>query len=155
FGNGLSTRLETASAPTGDPAGLLPNDEENHQQIPQSIIGAPATLTTQDKIAAERLTLLQRQNERERIEDAVRRGRLVDATAAEAATGRQAVQLITKLEGKLSEVATEISAAFKVPQRDVAHMLQRAFRGARSDIANQLVEQSTGLPATVDFDLES
>jgi hypothetical protein len=110
----------------------------------------------EDKIKRERLTQLERANREGARQEAVNAGLLTDAAAAKAMVGKATAQLITRVEGALSEMATAISAEFKLPQRDVLHLLRTKFRDVRAAAAGdfEIRAQTDAIPALVDFEID-
>ncbi len=146
LGNGLTTRLSPTSPPV-------------RRSVEASAVSADdgfdelSSPTTQDMIAEQRLIQLKRQNERDLIEDAKARGLLVDAKAMQAETARVVRQLVGAIEGRLGDLANTIAAEFKLPQRDVRHLLNGSFRKIRAALAQESRIAAEAKPALVDFDL--
>ena len=125
FGNGLGTRLDlrlVSPAPTDEPVEPPP----------------PRPPTVEEKIALERLEQLQRNNRQAAKEEATRAGLLTDAEDARRQFGRIAQSMVTVFEGALTDLATSISATFKLPQRDVLHHLRGEFRKVRAAAAESV-----------------
>lgn len=114
---------------------------------------APPAYTVADKIAEQRLELLQRQNREKATQEAVTHGLLCETSDARQATGRQIGQVIARVEGSLPEIASELAAQFKLPQRDVLHALRGAWRKIRKDAAIEARERAEPLPERTGFDL--
>ncbi|WP_315804047.1 hypothetical protein [Bradyrhizobium sp. SZCCHNS3002] len=160
-GNGLGTRLApmppqpaaaAASAPAMPPP---PLDGMTLAGAPQGTPSPPAPDTLEDKIKRERLAQLERTNREGARQEAVNAGLLTDAVAARAMVGKATAGLLTRVEGALSEMATAISAEFKIPQRDVLHLLRTKFRDVRAAAAADLRAETTAIPALVDFEIDA
>jgi hypothetical protein len=144
LGNGLATRL------TSTPPAQQPIDFDAGRAAGGD---APAA-TTQDRIAIERLEQARRQNERDRRDDAVACGLLVDAKTVRLTAGRQAFEMLTRFDGALNDLATAVSAEFKMPQRDVLHLLRKQYREVRASMAAEMKSRAAVLPDRVDFDVD-
>lgn len=159
-GNGLGTRLApvtaqaiaaaaSAPAPPAAPIDALPLGD-----APQAGASKPDGNSLEDRIKRERLAQLERANRDGARQEAVNAGLLTDAASAKQMVGRATAQLITRVEGALSEMATAISAEFKLPQRDVLHLLRTKFREVRAAAAADIRAQTEDLPTLVDFELD-
>lgn len=155
LGNGLGTRLEIPARLSLDPSAAGQHKESQSAEDGGATRRDPNLMTTQDLIAEQKLIQLRRQNERDRIEDAKARGDLVEAAGAQAQFARATAQLISSIEGKLSEMATSIAAEFKLPQRDLLHAIRVKFREARQQMANETHTRAADLPELVGFDLDA
>lgn len=154
--NGLSTKLKPAAASSLAPvsADVLP-----FGPLPAAGATAPpppppseAADPIEEQIKRQRLAQLERQNREGERQEAVEAGRLTDAAAAKAAAARETSRLVTMFEGSLSNFATAISAEFKLPQRDVLHLLRGEFRKLRAGVASEIRAKADALPALVDID---
>lgn len=147
-GNGLTTRLAPAPAelpldppaPAASSSGLTP-----------TTTGRGVVLSIEDRIKHQRLEQLERDNRSALRQEAIEAGRLTDADAARREAGRQVAQLVTIVEGALSDMATALAAEFKLPQRDVVHLLRKEFRKVRATIAADLRKRSSELPELVEL----
>lgn len=113
----------------------------------------PPVPTVADKIAEQRLELLQRQNREKATQEAVTLGMLCETADARQAAGRQIAQVIARVEGALPEIASELASQFKLPQRDVLHALRGSWRKIRKDAAIEARERAEPLPERTGFDL--
>jgi hypothetical protein len=152
-GNGLSTRLEASEQPRQ--ADTLPLE----QPAAPSASDAPPSLTTridsvEEKIKLGRLEQIERQNREGRRQEAVAAGRLTDADEAKAQAAKSTVRLVAMFEGALSDFATAIAGEFKLPQRDVLHLLRTKFRDVRAQAAGELKTQAEALPTMVGVEIE-
>lgn len=142
-GNGLDTRLK-AAVPAPPPA--LPS--------PASPPTAPVGDGIEDQIKRERLETLQRQNRKLAEEEAARSGRYVDAESVKQQLGRLAGQMVTVFESALPELATAIAAQWKLPQRDVLHLIRAEFRKIRMTTSASLSASTADVPATIEEAIE-
>ena len=69
---------------------------------------------------------------------------------AKAQMAKIAADLLNAIEGKLPEIATEVSDKFKVPQRDVLHTLRNSFRSSRGRLAEEMRDAALSLPREVE-----
>lgn len=131
FGNGLNTRLDGEDGDDGDedapPARSAP--ASNRRDL------------ISDAIGAEKLRQLRNLNQRAAEDNLVRRGIYVRADQTKAAMTKMAAQLVSLFEGGLGEVATALAREFKMPQRDVLHVLRTEFRALRARSAEQVRNQ--------------
>lgn len=85
-----------------------------------------------------------------REEERARAGLYVLAEDVKAETAKLATRLLQLFESGLSDVATDIAAAFKVPQRDVLHLLKKKFRDVRTNVSAEIAQEAADLPATIE-----
>ena len=135
-GNGLKTNLQ--------PVGEAPPP-----------LALPLVDTVESRIAQERLTGLQYSNRDKAKAEEIANGRLCDVADARAATVQQTAQLIARLEGALPEMATRLSAQFKLPQRDVLHALRAIWRDVRQAAAIEAYERAEPMPQSVGYEIET
>jgi len=156
-GNGLSTQLKPP-APIAPPpsADVLPFPPQAAAAPPPPPPSAPAAAadTVEDEIKRLRRDQLLRQEREAQRAEAVSAGQLTDAAAAKAQAARATARLVTTFEGALSDFATAVAAEFKLPQRDVLHLLRGEFRKMRSNAASEIRDQVQQMPATVEIDLD-
>lgn len=150
-GNGLDTNL--ALSPSSPPAAdaALPIEQPPAQTPPT----APAPTISDEvgeAIKRNKLEQLERQNRQEQRDELVDAGRLTDAGAVKQEVGRAIARLNGEFDGTLASFATALSAEFKLPQRDVLHLLRREFRKFRADKAQAIRSEAEALPSMVDFD---
>jgi hypothetical protein len=151
--NGLSTRLEAPASPTSS-GDVLPFTSPAAVGGSGSTPNAPPLDGLEEKIKRARLEQLERQNREGQREEALKAGQLTDTAIARQAAGREAAKLVTIFEGSLSNFANALAAEFKLPQRDVLHLLRGEFRKFRSEAATELRAGAEAMPATVDIDLK-
>jgi hypothetical protein len=156
-GNGVTTNLTPPAAPLAVPAPKQSADVLSFTAPAAAAspptVAPPAVDTIEDQIKRARLEQIARQNRDGQRQEAVEAGRLTDATIARSAAARETMRLVTQFEGALSDFATAISAEFKLPQRDVLHLLRGKFRDMRRDLAAAARETAETMPAVVDIDL--
>lgn len=152
--NGLTTKLGPP------PASRSRADKDQFDSLPLEssprAVAAPLNPfgdSIEDKIKLQRLEQIERQNREGRRQEALDSGRLTDAAAAKAAASREAARLVTMFEGSLSNFATVIAAEFKLPQRDVLHLLRKQFRDLRAAAAAELRAEAQTAPALVEVDI--
>lgn len=139
-GNGLGTRLDpTPPRPPRSPA------------IPTKP-GLTSDLIA-DQIAQQKLEEIQRKNRRAERDEAVENGQLVAAEEAAKAAGRCAARMIVVFEGSLNDLATAVAAEWKLPKRDVLHLMRGAFRKVRARATETLRRQAQDLPGLVTVEL--
>lgn len=154
-GNGLSTKLDVAAPTPATSSGDVlpfPSPGSTPGGQPPAPPSAPIGDTVEDEIKRLRRDGLRRQERDAQRDEAIRNGQLTDAIAAKAQVGRAVAQLVTTFEGALSDFATAISAEFKLPQRDVLHLLRTKFREVRAAAAGEIRNQVESLPQTVDHE---
>lgn len=145
--NGLGTRLDPFAPQPSPPVAAQTAPAPTAASLPPA---APAlTLAASlppppvprasddidDRIKLNRLEQLERANRKDAEDEAARTGRFTETDAARQQYGRIAAQMLGVFEGALSDFATVISAAFKIPQRDVLHGLRAEFRNVRARAA--------------------
>lgn len=140
LGNGIGTRVFGATgAATDQPTSTAP------------------PLRTDDvayQIQLERLKSERRKNERDAVEEATRRGKLVPADDVRAQMARLARQVDEVNAAMLVDFASAIAGKFSLPQRDVLHLL-REVRNEKKGVAAEVAkEQSEDVPATVEYVIE-
>lgn len=136
--NGMTTRLGTpstvASVAATTPAAQLPF----------------STDIVAERIAKEKLEQARMQTARARREEALAIGRYMLADEVKIEMTRAVSIAFRVMESGLVDMAAAIAAQFDVPQRDVQHHLQKAFRAVRVRAAGEFSAQAADAPATVD-----
>lgn len=145
LGNGFETKLDPAQQPSGEQQGQT---YAQQQPLPQTFGGID------HEIKQQKLDQLRRANRNAAIADAQNSGLLMETDAARAGKTKVANAMLLVFEGGLTEFATAIAAEFKVPQRDVLHLLRREFRKIRESAAKQARAEAVQLSATVETVLE-
>lgn len=119
---------------------------------PQAAPPAPPSESDGIAIKLQRAKLEEAEfrNQKLREEQKAREGTYVLADDVKAETAKLATRLLQLFEGGLTDVATEIAATFKIPQRDVLHLLKTRFRDVRTNVSAELAAEAASLPATIE-----
>jgi len=104
------------------------------------------------KLKRERLSAAEAQNRKAREEELARRGIYVRAEHATAEGGKLASVIMQMFEGGLTEIAAEIADTFKLPARDVKHLMRNRFRQVRTSISAKLAMDAAAQPMAIDDD---
>lgn len=140
--NGIGTKLDLpAASPPTETAQIAPTP-------------APATDQIAEQIKQQKLDLLRRANRREAEEEASRAGRYIETADAVRQLGTVTSQMMSVVEGSMTELATAISAQFQVPQRDVLHLLRAEFRKVRAAGSKMFREKELELPELIEARLD-
>jgi hypothetical protein len=146
-GNGLDTRLDL------QPPAAAPVDATNETRAaPASAPAAGDPIA--DQIKQERLDQIRRANRRQAEEEAARSGKYIDTADAVRQMGAIASQLMSVVEGSLTELATAISAKFEIPQRDVLHLMRGEFRKVRASGAKMFRDKAQEMPPVLEAELD-
>lgn len=145
--NGLGTRIAVSPvtrAPVEQPdTPLLQNVEKR----PPEVFQTPSDLVA-DQIAREKLEQAKMQTARVKREEALASGRFILADEAKAEMTRAVAMAYRVMEGGLADMATHLSGKFELPQRDILHHLQQAFRNVRQRAAQGFAEQQASQSQT-------
>lgn len=148
FGNGSTTRLE-----------LAPQPGEGSAVAPGAPPRAPAPTSAEDDVAdriqLEKLAQLERTNRIKAREEAEKLSLLTDSTEAKRLMGVIASQMVTVFEGSLAEFASAVAAQWRLPQRDVLHLLRGKFRDVRANAAKTLKDRVEGVAELLEFQVEA
>lgn len=134
LGNGAKAQLN-APAPAAAPAAPAPPSESDDISL---------------KLQRAKLEEAEFRNRKLREEALARAGTYVLADDVKAETARLASRLLQLFETGLMDVATEIASTFKLPQRDVLHMLKTKIRDVRTNVSAELAAEAASLPATIE-----
>ncbi|UXS04459.1 hypothetical protein [Agrobacterium tumefaciens] len=148
LGNGIDTRLD---------------DDDDGGNTPE--LGKPGRKDLDDdpfqrrggvdfEIKQQKLEQIRRVNRNAAIEDAKSAGTLIETDASRSAMVKVASSMLLVFEGGLTDFATAIAEEFKVPHRDVLHLLRREFRKVRANGAKQVKSEAVTLPETMETTLE-
>lgn len=148
-GNGLETRLDLQAPASGAPPQTTPRE----QTKPSASTPLPEDPVA-EAIKLEKLDQLRRANRKQAEDEAARAGRFTETADAIRQMGAIASQLMTVVEGSLTELATAISARFEIPQRDVLHLLRAEFRKVRANGAKMFRDKAMELPTSVETELD-
>jgi len=121
-----------------------------------AVPSAPAApvIDRNSQLLDERLETLRRQNRIAQVDEERANGRLIDAEDAQTATARELRLAFLRMEGALPTFATAIAAEFKIPQRDVLHLLRAKWRDARHAGAIDARARAEHLPERVGYEIE-
>jgi hypothetical protein len=139
IGNGSETRLDPL-----DEASPLPADQGS-----RTANVLPAAGGVDYEIKQQKLEQIRRANRNGAIEEAKQRGQLIETDLAQAQMSRVAAAMLEIFEGGLTDMAMAVAAEFKLPQRDVKHLMRRSFRTVRETAAKQMKLKEISLPETV------
>lgn len=145
-GNGLATNLDLP-LPANAPETAQPT-------AAPSAAPAPVADPIAEAIKQQRLDQLRRANRQKAEEEAARSGKYIETADAVRQLGTVASQMMTVIEGSLTELATAISAKFEIPQRDVLHLLRAEFRKVRASGAKMFRDKALELPASLEAELD-
>jgi hypothetical protein len=146
LGNGIDTRLDPDLPLYQPPAS---------QPLPGSYTPPPlAPVGIDNDIKAEKLKQLQRANRAGAIVEAQNRGQLIETAAARAEIAKAASSMLQMFEGSLAEIASAVSAEFKMPQRDVLHLMRKKFREVRQGAADKMRKLASDVPASLETELD-
>ncbi|AZN72265.1 hypothetical protein D5400_14140 [Georhizobium profundi] len=102
-----------------------------------------------DDIAAERLKQMRIKTAQAERQEALERGRYMLAEAARREMGKAVGEAFKVMERGLQDMAAELAEQFSLPQRDVHHALQKAFRSVRVEAASRFRAQADSEPELV------
>lgn len=148
LGNGAHARTFLPDAPSAAPT-PLPIDPASRTAAESSASTLPVVDPVAERIQKERLEQERIKTERMRREEALAEGRYMLTDDAVAQMNQVASTVVRIFEGGLSDLATAISARFALPQRDVMHELQKAFREVRGRASAEHRAAAEALPETV------
>jgi hypothetical protein len=137
-----------------DPGQALGNGAKAQLSVPAAGAVAPVPSSESDDISLKlqraKLEEAEFRNRKLREEERARAGTYVLADDVKAETARLASRLLQLFESGLTDVATELSSTFKLPQRDVLHLLKTKFRDVRTNVSAELAAEAAIEPATVE-----
>jgi hypothetical protein len=142
--NGITTRLDDAPAPAPPP----PAPRETPLAPP------PVVDTIEARIKAEKLRQAELTTRRAEEQDRLSRGVYILARDARDENTRVAAKMFEAFDGAITDFASAISAKFKVPARDVTHLLRAEMRKVRERAAAEFATLAAAEPETID-DLEN
>lgn len=145
--NGMTTRIAAS------PKAPVPRDDQDAPLLQEAEQrSAPAYQTPSDlvadQIAREKLEQAKMQTARAKREEAFASGRFILADEAKAEMTRAVAMAYRVMEGGLADMATHLSGKFELPQRDILHHLQQAFRNVRQRAAQGFAEQQASQSQT-------
>ncbi len=146
--NGMTTRISATPATQSSVAQpdvpLLQNAEKRPLEVFQSQSDLVA-----DQIAREKLEQAKMQTARAKREEALASGRFMLADEARSEITRAVAMSYRVMEGGLADMATYLAGQFELPQRDILHHLQQAFRKVRERAAQGFLDQQASEPENV------
>lgn len=147
--NGLTTRISIT------PNALPVSGAADAPLLQQADKRAVETFQTQsdlvaDQIAREKLDQAKIQTARAKREEALASGRFILADEARSEITRAVAMAYRVMEGGLADMATHLAGQFELPQRDILHHLQQAYRKVRERAAQGFTEQQASVPQTQD-----
>lgn len=161
LGNGTETRIEAtpdlsrlygASAQMALPSG---QQHDNEGSIAGGERAAPRANGLDEQIKQAKLEQIQRANRNAAKAEAESQGFLIETEASRQAMMKVASSMLLVFEGGLTDFASAIAAEFKLPQRDVLHLLRREFRKVRETAAKQARKDAATLPETIETSIEA
>lgn len=146
--NGMTTRISAPSLPQ------VPAMQSDAPLLQTAEQRAPEAFQTQsdliaDQIAREKLDQARIQTARAKREEALASGRFMLTDEARSEITRAVAMSYRVMEGGLADMATYLAGQFEVPQRDILHHLQQAFRKVRERAAQGFAEQQADEPETI------
>lgn len=146
LGNGIDTRL--------DDEGPLPGSVPLFNS-PTSSPPEPKAHGIDYEIKQQKLEQARRANRNAAIEDAQARGQLTNTEEVRNGMSRVASAMLEIFEGGLTDMSMAIAAEWKLPQRDVKHLMRREFRKVRETAEKQMTLKAIALPDVVETVLEA
>lgn len=150
LGNGLETQLDFSNSGGSDAQA----DNQAGTLAPQKIAPVADPNSPESQIKQERLRSLQFQNRKSAAEEEAARGRFMLTSDARNQMSAISAGMLQVFEGSLADLSTAISAKFKVPHRDVMHLLKAEFRKVRQKAADQARKQANEHPEIVETPVE-
>lgn len=141
LGNGIETRLDAEVS-------ISTSAQGQNTFLPPGSQGG-----LDHEIKQQKLEQIRRVNRNAAIADAQARGQLIETDQSRAEMGRIAASMLQVFEGGLTDLASAVAAEFKVPQRDVLHLLRKQFRQIRGTAARQMQTMAIELPETTPVEL--
>lgn len=138
LGNGIETRLD-APQQFVSPA--------------QAVLSETAQQGADYQIKQQKLEQLRRANRNGAKAEALDRGQLIETEAARVEMMKISSSMLQIFEGGLTDLSSAIASQFKLPQRDILHLLRQQFRLIRATAAKQMELQAASLTETVETEL--
>jgi hypothetical protein len=137
-GNGLKTQLH-ADVPAAAPIAV-------EVQAPPEAQPAARSASVVDEIdlglKKAKLEEAALRNERLQEEKKARAGTYVLAEHVRTETSKLASLILQMFEAGMAEIATEMAATYKLPQRDVIHMMRKRYRDVRTKVSAKLADEA-------------
>jgi hypothetical protein len=115
--------------------------------------GPRETASVADQIQLLKLRQLERTEREAGLAAAIRASRLTDADAAQQAMGRKVAELLDRIESAMISAASAAAAQFRVPQRDMLHLLRAEVRKIRMIEAERSRAAAEAWPETMQVDV--
>jgi hypothetical protein len=132
----------------------LGNGAKTQLVMPAPTTAAPMAISESDEISLKlqraKLEEAEFRNRKLREEQRARAGTYVLAEDVKAETARLASRMLQLFESGMMDVATEIASTFKLPQRDVLHMLKTKIRHVRANVSAELASEAETMPAAIE-----
>lgn len=156
LGNGIETRLDAAPIAAPHPAATVAAPALDLEAPgPAGSTPPPRMGGLDEQIKQAKLEQIQRANRNAAKAEAESKGALTETEASRQAMTKVASSMLLVFEGGLTDFASAIAAEFKVPQRDVLHLLRREFRKIREAAAKQARKDAADMPETIETSIEA
>lgn len=155
LGNGIETRLDAAPIATPPAAAVSAPTLDFEASASAGNAAPPRIGGLDEQIKQAKLEQIQRANRNAAKAEAESKGALTETEASRQAMTKVASSMLLVFEGGLTDFASAIAAEFKVPQRDVLHLLRREFRKVREAAAKQARKDAAEMPETIETSIEA
>lgn len=155
LGNGIETRLDAAPIAAPPAAGVSAPTLDLDASASAGTTPPPRIGGLDEQIKQAKLEQIQRANRNAAKAEAESKGALTETEASRQAMTKVASSMLLVFEGGLTDFASAIAAEFKVPQRDVLHLLRREFRKVREAAAKQARKDAAEMPETIETSIEA
>jgi len=145
LGNGIDTRLDT-----DDDMPLM--DRRRFSDPEPDELRKPSI---DHVLKQEKLEQTRRATRNAAIADAQTAGQLTTVATAREEMIRMASSMLLTFEGSLTDFAAAIASTFKLPQRDVLHLLRGEFRKVRDKASKAAKLDADNLPDAVEAVIEA
>lgn len=153
LGNGIETRLD--ASPIVSPPAMAAASAPALGIDAGGSTSQPRIGGLDEQIKQAKLEQIQRANRNAAKAEAESKGALTETEASRQAMTKVASSMLLVFEGGLTDFASAIAAEFKVPQRDVLHLLRREFRKIREAAAKQARKDAADMPETIETSIEA
>lgn len=152
LGNGIDTNLDPSQPASRQSAWWIAGDDQ--ASAARTGPAVPTSAIDYD-IKQQKLEQLRRTNRNGAVADAQNSGRLMETDQGRAEMARIAASMLLVFEGGLTDFASAIASEFKLPHRDVLHLLRGEFRKVREKAKKQAKAEAVEFPETVETVLEA
>lgn len=139
LGNGLKMQLAPAAAPAAVATAPTPADAPRSEADEIDL-----------KLRREKLVEAEARNRKLREEEKARAGTYVLAEHVRIETAKLASTILQMFEGGLSDIGSEIAATYKLPERDLKHLLRKRFREVRTAVSQRLTQEALAAPDLIE-----